>query len=67
MNRFPTAKTLSFALALVCAGLPGLAAEPAPARDYPIQPVPFIQTEIADGFWAPRIAKNRDVTVGHNL
>jgi hypothetical protein len=42
-------------------------AEPAPGRDYPIQPVPFTQTEIADGFWAPRIKTNRDVTVSHNL
>ena len=48
-------------------GLPGLAAEPATARDYPIQPVPFTQTEIDDAFWAPRIATNRDVTVPHNL
>jgi DUF1680 family protein len=65
MTRFPTARTLSLALAL--AALPGLAAEPALSRDYPIQPVPFTKTEIADGFWAPRIAKNRDVTIPHNL
>ncbi len=61
------ARTLPLALALACAGLPALAAEPAPARDYPIRPVPFGQTEIADGFWAPRIARNRGVTVPHNL
>jgi uncharacterized protein len=67
MNRLPTAKTLSFALALACASLPGLGAGPTPGRDYPIQSVPFDQTEIADGFWAPRIAKNREVTVPHNL
>jgi DUF1680 family protein len=67
MTRFLTAKTLSLALGLACAGLPGLAAERAAARDYPIQPVPFTQTEIADSFWAPRIGKNRDVTVQHNL
>ena len=66
MTRFLTA-TLSLALGLACVGLPGLAAEPAAARDYPIQPVPFTQTEIADGFWAPRISTNRDVTVPHNL
>src|SRR6185436_3673313 len=46
---------------------PALAAQPAAARDYPIQPVPFTQTEIADAFWAPRIKTNRDVTIGHNL
>jgi hypothetical protein len=64
MTRFLTAATLSLALGLACAGL---AAEPAAARDYPIQPVPFTQTEIADAFWAPRIGTNRDVTVRHNL
>jgi DUF1680 family protein len=67
MNPFPTARTFSFALALAGVALPGLAAEPAPARDYPIAPVPYGRTEIADAFWGPRIAKNRDVTVGHNL
>jgi len=67
MTRFQTAKTLSLALGLACAGLPALAAQPAAARDYPIQPVPFTQTEIADAFWAPRIKTNRDVTIGHNL
>src|SRR5262245_15320175 len=68
MTRFLTAQTLSLAFGLACAALPGRAAEPAaPARDYPIQPVPFAQTEITDGFWAPRIAKNREVTVPHNL
>ena len=67
MTRFTTAGTLSFALGLAGAALPSLAAEPAPASDYPIQPVPFTQTEIADAFWAPRISKNREVTVGHNL
>jgi uncharacterized protein len=67
MTRFLIAQTLSLALGLACAGFPALAAEPAAARDYPIQPVPFTQTEIADAFWAPRIATNRGVTVGHNL
>jgi DUF1680 family protein len=67
MTRFLTAKTLSLALGLAGASLPGLAAEPAAARDYPIQPVPFAQTEIADAFWAPRITTNRNVTVNHNL
>src|SRR5262245_16726915 len=47
MKRFPTARTLSLALALAWAALPGFPAEPAPARDYPIQPVPINQTEIA--------------------
>jgi DUF1680 family protein len=68
MTRLRTAKTLLLAFALAGAGLPAFAAEPAaPARDYPIQSVPFTQTEIADAFWAPRIKTNRDVTVSHNL
>jgi len=67
MTRFLIAQTLSLALGLACAGFPALAAEPAALRDYPIQPVPFTQTEIADAFWAPRIETNRGVTVGHNL
>lgn len=67
MTRFTTAKRLSLTFGLACAGLPGLAAEPAPARDYPIQPVPFTRTEIADAFWAPRIERNRGVTIPHNL
>src|SRR4029453_3580284 len=67
MTRFLTAETLSVALSLACAALPGLAAEPAPARDYPIPPVPFKHTQIADPLCAPRINTNRDVTVCHNL
>jgi hypothetical protein len=67
MTRFLIAETQSLALGLACAGFPALAAEPAAAHDYPIQPVPFTQTEIADAFWAPRIETNRGVTVGHNL
>lgn len=71
MNRFPIVRTiplvLSLALSLALADLSVRAAEPAPGRDYPIRPVPFTQTEIADGFWAPRMEKNRGVTVQHNL
>ncbi len=64
MTRFLTAATSSLALGLACAGQ---AAEPAAVRDYPIELVPFSETEISDAFWAPRIATNRDVTVNHNL
>lgn len=31
--------------------------------DYPIQPVPFTAVKLTDGFWAPRILKNADVTI----
>jgi DUF1680 family protein len=65
MIRVLTAQTLSLALGLAGAGGYALAADP--SRDYPIRAVPFTRTEIADGFWAPRIEKNRAVTIGHNL
>jgi hypothetical protein len=35
----------------------------APARDYPIQPVPFTAVTLRDAFWAPRIETNRAVTI----
>jgi hypothetical protein len=31
--------------------------------DYAVRPVPFTSVEIDDGFWTPRLEKNRDVTV----
>lgn len=35
----------------------------APARDYPVQPVPFTAVHLDDEFWAPRIETNRRVTI----
>ena len=35
----------------------------APARDYPIKPVPFTAVHLDDAFWAPRIETNRSVTI----
>lgn len=32
-------------------------------KDYPIKPVPFNLVKIKDEFWAPRIEKNRTVTI----
>ena len=34
-----------------------------PARDYPVQPVPFTAVKLTDAFWAPRIEINRTATV----
>jgi DUF1680 family protein len=31
--------------------------------DYPIQPVPFTQVQVADEFWKPRLETNRTVTI----
>jgi uncharacterized protein len=34
-----------------------------PARDYPVQPVPFTAVHLDDVFWAPRIETNRTQTI----
>jgi len=54
-------------LGAVLATAPASAAAPDAARDYPIRAVPFTQTRIEGDFWGPRLATNRDVTIGHNL
>jgi hypothetical protein len=36
---------------------------PTPARDYPVQPVPFTAVKLTDSFWAPRIEVNRTATI----
>jgi DUF1680 family protein len=38
-------------------------AAPRPARDYPVQPVPFTAVHVDDVFWGPRIETNRKVTI----
>jgi DUF1680 family protein len=53
-------------LLLACTAL--LAAQaPArqPARDYGIRPVPFYDVTVDDQFWAPRIERNRAVSIPH--
>lgn len=32
-------------------------------HDYPVKPVPFTSVILTDGFWAPRIRKNSEVTI----
>jgi hypothetical protein len=34
-----------------------------PARDYPVEPVPFTAVHFTDAFWLPRIEVNRTVTI----
>jgi len=36
-----------------------------PARDYPIQPVPFTNVKVTGGFWYDRLETNREVTVDY--
>jgi uncharacterized protein len=33
--------------------------------DYPARPVPLTQVDLADGFWAPRMEVNRNVSIWH--
>jgi DUF1680 family protein len=35
------------------------------AKDYPIQPVSFVDVKVTDKFWEPRIETNRKVTIPH--
>src|SRR5512144_2098437 len=36
-----------------------------PAREYAIQPVPLCDVTVTDEFWAPRIERNRAVSIPH--
>jgi hypothetical protein len=36
-----------------------------PAREYRIRPVPFYDVTVDDGFWAPRIERNRSISIPH--
>lgn len=38
-----------------------------PAADYPIRPVPFTAVRVTDGFWAPRLETNRQVTIPYDF
>ena len=49
---------------LACAARSGDPASNAPAR---LEPVPFTAVTLDDEFWAPRLARNREVTVPHIL
>lgn len=36
-------------------------------NDYPIQPVSFVQVNVTDNFWGPKIKVNADVTIPYTL
>ncbi len=59
-------RALMAVLLVACAALVAAQA-PAqkPARDYPIRAVPFYDVTVDDEFWAPRIEKNRAVSIPH--
>ncbi len=44
-----------------------IAAAATPAKDYPIQPVPFTAVHVQDSFWSPRMETNRAVTVWYDF
>ncbi|MGA2616897.1 MAG: beta-L-arabinofuranosidase domain-containing protein [Thermoguttaceae bacterium] len=51
----------------ILAGLLVALAAPGQEPDYPIRPVPPGSVKVQDTFWAPRLEKNRAVTIPHNL
>src|SRR5204862_4893440 len=64
--KFAPVASLAAALALtalitatVTPQSPSAARSAPPARDYPVQPVPFTSVHLTDVFWAPRIETNR--------
>jgi DUF1680 family protein len=65
-------KPIAFAAVLVATAVQGHPARAqhndtsvpdGPARDYPVQPVPFTAVRLEDEFWAPRIEVNRRETI----
>ena len=58
------ASALGLAALFVFAAVPVSCSRSSPSRpDYAARPVPFTSVEIDDGFWSPRLEKNRAVTV----
>jgi len=43
--------------------LPALAIAQQQVKDYPFKPVPFTQVKFTDGFWAPKLKINKEVTI----
>lgn len=50
-----------------CRGRSAASGAAAPARDYPLRPVPFTDVALTDAFWAPRLETNRTVSVPYAL
>jgi uncharacterized protein len=60
------AGTLSLCVTVSASGRGAAAAKPpgsTPARDYPVQPVPFTAVHLDDEFWRPKIETNRQVSI----
>jgi DUF1680 family protein len=66
MRRELLRRSATFVPLLACiAFLSAQAPRRAPVREYPIQAVPFYQVTVDDAFWAPRIERNRTVSIPH--
>jgi hypothetical protein len=52
-------------LVCLCAALLGPAVPAPKGAGYPIEPVPYVQVDVTDAFWAPRIEVNRTVSIEH--
>ena len=59
LPKWPVGSALVAVLVLLC----GRAAAAEARRDYPAKPVPFTDVKIDDGFWTPRLATSRTVTI----
>ncbi|HTL54805.1 MAG TPA: glycoside hydrolase family 127 protein [Candidatus Limnocylindrales bacterium] len=58
-----------FTASFVCIGAfsSGVKTQALDFRDYPVQPVPFTQVQVNDGFWTPRMETNRASTVWYDF
>ncbi len=54
-------------LVLMICLLFGCTKKPVVQKDYPIQPVPFTQVKLTEGFWYNRTETNRKVTIPYNF
>ena len=52
---------------IAIAAIAAIAAAATPAKDYPIQPVPFTAVHVQDSFWSPRMETNRAITVWYDF
>ena len=62
MNAAAKCKVGPALIALLAVLVEGAAAVDA-KQDYPVTPVPFTDVKVDDGFWAPRLATSRKVTI----
>ena len=47
--------------------VPGVTISGEAKKDYPVQPVPFMDVKIADELWMPRMETNRKITIPYDF